>query len=113
MDRYFFEMTAVGWTYHSSPRSSNAGERHPRVDAWRTSDAGEQHPRVDRRFIGSFGGPVVRFDTLPAVRLFLAFYWANVGLQDYEYPSYSLRQHIPALMELMPPPTTFGRHTHW
>ena len=97
MDQYFFEMTALGWTYHSRLRSSDAGQRQP---------------RLDRCFIGLFGGLVVRLDTLAAVRLFLAFYWSNAGTVNFEQPSFCLHQHILAMMGLMPP-DTFVRHTSW
>ena len=99
MDQYFFEMTALGWTYHSRPRYS---------------DDEEQRRRIDRRFIGVFGGTgsIICLDTLPAVCLFLAYYQDNVGLHDYEYPSLCLCQHILAVMGLMPP-DTFGLCTRW
>ena len=88
MDRYFFEMTALGWTLHSKPRYVDDEDRF----------------RIDHRYLGSFGGAgaTIRLRILPSVKLFLALYRANIGLNDYEYPSYSLRQHILAVMELMP-----------
>ena len=88
MDRYFFEMTALGWTYHSRPRYCDDEERY----------------RIDHCYLGSFAvaGATIRLRTLPSVKLFLALYRANIGIHDYEYPSYYLRQNILAVMELMP-----------
>ena len=94
MDQYFFEMTALGWTYHSRPLSSNAGHP-PSVDPWYGTA-----PYVDACYLGSFGGEddIFRLRTVPSVKRFLAIYQKNVGYYDYEYPSNRLRNHVLAEM---------------
>ena len=106
MDQYFFEMTALGWTYHSRPLSSNAGQPNPRVDPWYGTA-----PYVDACYLGSFGGAddVFRLRTVPSVKRFLSLYRKNVGYYGYEYPSDNLRKHVLAEMGLMP--STYTRPT--
>ena len=81
-------MTALGWTYHSRPRYCDDEERY----------------RIDHCYLRSIGGAgaTIRLRTLPSVKLFLALYRGNIGIHDYECPSYYLRQNILAVMELMP-----------
>ena len=74
MEQYFFEMTALGWLYHSRQRSSGTG----------------QSTRVDRRFVGLFGSTIVSLDTPPAVCRFLAFYRCNDRLNDFEHSGFCL-----------------------